>query len=412
MSGQIMAMIRPRLFIIEAGNSFGLLADYFASKGLSVNKVTLKPGSGVTLPPFADANKLLTGDKEELLGSRIVSDSALVGEEDLAAHIPDKIRVGESMKSFSELSEKDKAQVRAKAAMDVLAEMMMNEDRDSTGDEDDEQRDIMGEMEIIATLMITGGEEEEAKKLTRADRRMIRDAIFHGARRAQDNGRRTMTEDVAEGFRIINADTDYPEHRRMRAFEMGESLRMFCDGFEGEVFNTEGEAWPDTDVTIVDLATFAREGYNAQLAIAYTSIMMRINNLAEKYQNDERPIVMLTDEGHIITTNPLLAPFVVKVVKMWRKLGAWWWVATQNMADFPNAAKKMLNMIEWWICLVMPQEEIEDIARFKSLSIEQKQLMLSARKEPKKYTEGVVLAENMEALFRRPSLPLSQSGGD
>jgi conjugative transfer ATPase len=369
MSGQIMAMIRPRLFIVEAGNSFGLLADYFASKGLSVNKVTLKPGSGVTLPPFADANKLLTGDKEELLGSRIVSDSALVGEEDLAAHIPDKIRVGESMKSFNELSEKDQAQVRAKAAMDVLAEMMMNEDRDST-DDDDEQRDIMGEMEIIATLMITGGEEEETKKLTRADRRMIRDAIFHGARRAQDKGRRTMTEDVAEGFRMINADLDYPERRRMRAFEMSESLRMFCDGFEGEVFNTEGEAWPDTDVTIVDLATFAREGYNAQLAIAYTSIMMRINNLAEKHQNDERPIVMLTDEGHIITTNPLLAPFVVKVVKMWRKLGAWWWVATQNMADFPNAAKKMLNMIEWWICLVMPQEEIEDIARFKSLTIE------------------------------------------
>lgn len=415
MSGQIMAMIRPRLFIIEAGNSFGLLADYFASKGLTVNKVTLKPGSGVSLPPFADANKLLTADKEDLLGSRIVSDNALVGEEDLAAHIPDKIRSGDTMKSFHELSEKERAHVRAKAAMDVLAEMMMNEDNDrsSTDDEDDEQRDIIGEMEIIATLMVTGGEEEEAKKLTRADRRMIRDAIFHGARRAQDgNGRRTMTEDVAEGFRMISVDEDYPEHRRMRAFEMGESLRMFCDGFEGEVFNSDGEAWPDTDVTIVDLATFAREGYNAQLAIAYTSIMMRINNLAEKHQNDERPIVMLTDEGHIITTNPLLAPFVVKVVKMWRKLGAWWWVATQNMADFPSSAKKMLNMIEWWVCLVMPQEEIEDIARFKNLTVEQKQLMLSARKEPKKYTEGVVLAENMEALFRNvpPSLYLSLAG--
>jgi conjugative transfer ATPase len=222
-----------------------------------------------------------------------------------------------------------------------------------------------------------------------------------------------MTEDVAEGFSIISRDEKkYPDHRRERAFEMGESLRMFCDGFEGEVFNSQGEAWPDTDVTIVDLATFAREGYNAQLAISYTSIMMRINNLAEKHQHDERPIVMLTDEGHIITTNPLLAPFVVKVVKMWRKLGAWWWVATQNMADFPSAAKKMLNMIEWWICLVMPQDEIEDIARFKNLTEEQKQLMLSARKEPKKYTEGAVLSENMEALFRNvpPSLFLSLAG--
>ena len=157
----------------------------------------------------------------------------------------------------------------------------------------------MGEMEIIATLMITGGEEEEAKKLTRADRRMIRDAILNGAKQARREKRTTMTDDVADGFDMIaNNETKYPEHRRTRAFEMGESLRMFCDGFEGEVFNQPGEAWPDTDVTIVDLATFAREGYNAQLAIAYTSIMMRINNLAEKHQHDERPIVMLTDEGH------------------------------------------------------------------------------------------------------------------
>lgn len=46
--------------------------------------------------------------------------------------------------------------------MDVLADMMMDEDSGSD-DEGDEQRDIMGEMEIVATLMITGGEEEEAK---------------------------------------------------------------------------------------------------------------------------------------------------------------------------------------------------------------------------------------------------------
>lgn len=411
MASQIMALLRPRLYIIEAGNSFGLLADYFADKGMTVNKVQLKPGAGVTLPPFVDADKLLDADEEGLLGSRIVSDTSMITEDDLRAHIPEKIKIDDTYKTYNELTELERKHVRDKAAMDVIAEMMMAEDSDGD-DEGDEQRDIMGEMEIIATLMITGGEEEEAKKLTRADRRMIRDAILNGARKARSEGRRTMTSDVADGFSMINKNDNYPEHRRMRAFEMGESLRMFCDGFEGEVFNTDGEAWPDTDVTIVDLATFAREGYNAQLAIAYTSIMMRINNLAEKHQHDERPIVMLTDEGHIITTNPLLAPFVVKVVKMWRKLGAWWWVATQNMADFPNAAKKMLNMIEWWICLVMPQDEIEDIARFKSLNEEQKQLMLSAKKEPKKYTEGVVLSESMEALFRNvpPSLFLSLAG--
>jgi conjugative transfer ATPase len=403
MSSQIMALHRPRLIIVEAGNSFGLLGDYFASKGLTVNKVSLKPGSGVRLPPFTDANKMLDRSEEDLLGSRIVSDEPIFTDAELKTHLPT---------DYESLTDKEKKSWRDKAALDVIAEMMMEEEPDIEVENGDEQRDIMGEMEIIATLMITGGEEEEAKKLTRADRRMIRDAILHGAKKADSEGRRTMTGDVADGFVVISKKDSYPEHRRSRAFEMGESLRMFCDGFEGEVFNTDGEAWPDSDVTIVDLATFAREGYNAQLAIAYTSIMMRINNLAELHQNDERQIIMLTDEGHIITTNPLLAPFVVKVVKMWRKLGAWWWVATQNMADFPASAKKMLNMIEWWICLVMPQDEIEEIARFKSLTEEQKQLMLSARKEPKKYTEGVVLSENMEALFRSvpPSLFLSLAG--
>lgn len=409
MSSQLMALLRPRLFIIEAGNSFGLLSDYFASKGMTVNKVSLKPGSGVSLPPFADAYKLLEGEgeEEELLGSKITNDASLISDEDLKNRLPD---------DYQTLSSAERRAAKDKAAMDVLADLMMEEGHSASFNSDadgDEQRDVMGEMEIIATLMITGGEEEEAKKLTRADRRMIRDAILNGARVAKEAKRTTMTEDVAEGFSIISRDEKkYPAHRRERAFEMGESLRMFCDGFEGEIFNSQGEAWPDADVTIVDLATFAREGYNAQLAISYTSIMMRINNLAEKHQHDERPIVMLTDEGHIITTNPLLAPFVVKVVKMWRKLGAWWWVATQNMADFPSAAKKMLNMIEWWICLVMPQDEIEDIARFKNLTPEQKQLMLSARKEPKKYTEGAILSENMEALFRNvpPSLFLSLAG--
>jgi type IV secretory pathway VirB4 component len=47
---QVMAVYRPRLFIVEAGNSFGLQGDYFATQGLSVNKVQLKPGAGQSRP--------------------------------------------------------------------------------------------------------------------------------------------------------------------------------------------------------------------------------------------------------------------------------------------------------------------------------------------------------------------------
>jgi hypothetical protein len=60
----------------------------------------------------------------------------------------------------------------------------------------------------------------------------------------------------------------------------------------------------------------------------------------------------------------------------------------------------------------MPPEEVEQIARFRQLTPGQKSLMLSATKEPRKYTEGVVLSDGVEALFRNvpPSLFLSLAG--
>ncbi|WP_159178741.1 hypothetical protein, partial [Klebsiella pneumoniae] len=77
-------------------------------------------------------------------------------------------------------------------------------------------------------------------------------------------------------------------------------------------FNREGQMWPETDITLVDLATFAREGYEAQLAISYISLINHINNLGERDQHLVRPIVNITDEAHIITVNPLLARFLTK----------------------------------------------------------------------------------------------------
>ncbi|MDY0251324.1 MAG: conjugative transfer ATPase, partial [Pseudomonas sp.] len=176
-----------------------------------------------------------------------------------------------------------------------------------------------------------------------------------------------------------------------------------------EMFDRPGSSWPESDVTIVDLATFAREGYEAQMAISYITLMNTVNNIAERDQYSGRDIVMVTDEGHMITKNPLVAPYAVKITKMWRKLRAWYWLATQNLADFPGSAETMLNMIEWWICLVMPKQEINEIARFKELTDAQKALLLSANKEPQKYTEGVVLSRNHDFLFRAvpPSLFLA-----
>jgi conjugative transfer ATPase len=354
---QMAAIHRPRIFIIEAGGSFSLLGQHFASHGLDVNQVTLNPGADVSLPPFADALRLLDKDRRV----KLVTDTEALEE---------------------------------------------SEDDDEEGE--GSGRDILGEMEIAARIMITGGDEREDARMTRADRLLIRNAILLAAKAVAEQGRKqVLTRDVVAALTNIGRDTGLPEHRRNRALEMGDGMALFCSGLAGQFFDRPGKPWPAADVTILEMGMLAREGYEDQLTVAYISMMSHINDLVERYQTDSRPTLVVTDEGHIITTNPLLARYVVKITKMWRKLGAWFWIATQNLEDFPDASRKMLNMMEWWLCLVMPKEEVEQIARFKDLNEEQRSLLLSARKEPGKYVEGVVLADNLEALFRSVPPPLS-----
>lgn len=164
---------------------------------------------------------------------------------------------------------------------------------------------------------------------------------------------------------------------------MGQAIDMYTHAFNGEVFNSAGTPWQEADVTIIDLATFARRATRPTLAIAVISCLNRINHIAERDQFTDREIVVTIDEAHVITTNPLLAPFLVKIVKMWRKLGARLWSATQNMEDYPAAAKKMLNMVEWWLCLVMPKEEVEALGEYRQLDDGQRAMLLSASKGPR-----------------------------
>lgn len=368
MLGQVMAVRRPRLFIIEKGNSFGLLGQYFERFGLSVNCVRLAPGNGVHLPPFAEAHRLL--DRQEVLRKELKDINDLTGQADS----PAGIEIDES--------------------------------------EEKEERNILGEMEITARLMITGGDPQEEVLFRRSDQRIVRDAIFRAAQQAKAEQRQCLTEDVRAAFRTIALDRHTPEHGRKRAYEMGEAMGLYVDGFDGEVFNTPGQPWPECDVTIIDLAHYADGGYTAQLALSIISITNVITAMAERDQYTGRPIVQVIDESHLLTTNPLLAPFLVSVGKMGRKLSHWLWLATQNLDDYPDVAAKLLNMIEWWVLLTMPPDEVAKVMRFKELSDDQRKQVQSATKVARKYTEGVVLGGRIESLFRvvPPSLYLALAG--
>ncbi|AAP95815.1 hypothetical protein HD_0933 [[Haemophilus] ducreyi 35000HP] len=233
---QLMAVHRPRLFIVEAGNSFGLFADYAERYGLTVNRVSLEPSSDIVLPLFSEAHKLLE--------------------------------------------------------MDVTIEVDDNEDEEDNDGE--EQRDLLAEMELTARLMITGGETKEDDKMSRADRSAIRQAILLAARKTLQEQRQVLTGDVKAALEELSQDENTRPERRVRLAEMAEAIDMFCNGVNGRFFNREGEIWPEADITLVDLAMFAREGYEAELAIAYISLINHINSLGEKYQHSFRPIVNIT----------------------------------------------------------------------------------------------------------------------
>jgi len=58
---------------------------------------------------------------------------------------------------------------------------------------------------------------------------------------------------------------------------------------------------------------------------------------------------------------------------------------------------------------VMPKEEVEAIARFRRVDEAQRDMLLSASKAAGQYTEGVVMSEVTESIFRNvpPSLMLA-----
>ena len=353
---QVAAIYGARIYIIEKGGSFKLLGDYCRYFGLSVNQVTLHPKEDVSLPPFADAYEMLKRERAQ---------QALFDED---------------------------------ASLDA-----------SDSSDDDEERDLLGEMELKARIMITGGDSKEEAVMTRADRLTIRRAIILAAEEKQAAGSReiVLTEDVVNALNKLAVDETSTPKRRERARDMADAMALYCSGTAGHFFNRVGKAWPEADVTIMEMGLLANEGYEDQLALGFMGLMNQINGVVEREQYDHRPTFVLGDEAHLITTNPLLAIFLVKIVKMWRKLGAWLWLATQNLEDFPDAAKKLLSMFEWWIAMVCPKEEIEQISRFKDLTEEQKGMLRAARKEPGNYTEGVVLSDNLQCLFRNVPPPLA-----
>lgn len=376
---QYIAFHNARFFVIEKGKSFYLLGKFLKKFGVKVHQITVTPNNPISLNPFNDAYKLPEVEVE-LFGEEAFETKPTPGLVNAIAH------PGEE--DASDMDEEDA---------------------------EDEQRDELGEMLVAAITMITGGDEAELQLLRRYEQYHISLAIIDAGKRTRERGY-TLPEDIEQSFRKMAQDTTkYTEKHRERLNEFADAMAQFCTGFRGKFFNVQGEQWPDADITIFDVGAMVSDQYSDMLGVSVVSMLNKIISIAERDQYTGRPIITLADEGHLTTTNPLIAPIVTNMTKMARKLNLWFWLATQNLKDFKDTSAKMLSNFEWWITMSTTQDEVDQISRFKNLTDDQKALLLAARKEPGKYTEGVVMSDNLLSLFRNVpptiSMALAQTEG-
>lgn len=272
-------------------------------------------------------------------------------------------------------------------------------------DEMVEERDYLGEMVLSAELMVTGSDEEE--KLTRQNRYFLLKAVIRGAEIAESEGRKQMLSvdlknallEQALQLEKENKKADMPIIKDLK--KMAHHISLFCeDSLTAKYFNRAGDVWKDADVTILELGIFKEEGYEAQRALAFIGAMNHTMTLAEQTQYQNRMTVFFGDEIHNIIKKSMTAAAVIKCTKMSRKIGLWMWLSSQNVDDFPQYARKMLSMAEFWICLGMDEEELKKIEGFINLTEEERHLFRSVRKEAGKYVEGVLLCPRLKALFR------------
>lgn len=341
MAASTMAIHRPRMFILDKGGSFELLAEYFSRFGLTVNLMRINKNAKFSLCPFLDAGKI---------------------------------------------------------AIDMKSGVKPKPKSEEIEDEDDVDRDPLGEMEQSLHIMVTGGDIEQYKKLTQLDKSLMRASIIAAGLACNDKGRKTLTEDVRDAMLMIAEKNDerlpIDDEQRRRLRELAASLDMYCSGeLDAKMFNSEGEEWPDADVTVLDVGVYGSDRYPAQLALAYIGYMQRVINKAEQTQYDSRDVVNLIDEAHLFTANPLLGYQIAFAIKVARKIGLWILLASQNVEDFSKGddIKKILGLLEWWFLLNMEYKEVEDLCKYRNLTPEQKAMVLSCTKQPKAYTEAVVM---------------------
>jgi hypothetical protein len=193
---------------------------------------------------------------------------------------------------------------------------------------------------------------------------------------------------------------------------MADAIELWTTGLRGKLFNRHAEGFSaDYDLTVIELGALGKKGSEDMLAVAGLSAIYTIIALAEKLQGSGRAIEVKIDEAHLWAKIKLLMGGLVTGAKVFRKLGCWLNVITQDISDFADAdAQKILGNAEFWWLMRLDEKEIRQAGTVLSLSDEARHLIQFLRKEERRFVEGVSLSEKFDSAMVRfvpPSLMLA-----
>ena len=388
MAMQSMAVNNPRMFIFDYGNSFKLLADYMERYGKRVKRITLDNSSDEVLAPFFETEKALK-EAEEI----------------------ERINRGEwAPKAKKGTLNLEKATGDNPADGDDAAA-----DSGNSSADDDEERSYLAEMEYILRIMVTGG--NDAVTLSQPQISRINAALVRGLRLSQQKGEpHARPSHMAQAMREM-ADEEATREGRLEEIavdlrNMADAIELWTTGLRGKLFNRHAEGFSaDYDLTVIELGALGKKGSEDMLAVAGLSAIYTIIALAEKLQGSGRAIEVKIDEAHLWAKIRLLMGGLVTGAKVFRKLGCWLNVITQDISDFADTdAQKILGNAEFWWLMRLDEKEIRQAGTVLNLSDEARHLIQFLRKEERRFVEGVSLSEKFDSAMVRfvpPSLMLA-----
>lgn len=354
----LLAMKNARIVLFEMGNSFDRMLMHCQKHGLQARQLLLsnQKGKAIPLNPFCDA-----------------------------------------LKALPEISEQ--SSTVALALKKLKEEQSLPASREEL-DCQNESRSYLAELALALRTMITEANVREEENFTLADETLLIEILSDAIYKSAQNGiPQMLTEHVLEAFeRRITSETVTRKKERLQ--DMADRLKSYViNSAKARFFNVPTEPLDDFDIFHIDISAIKDD--RGKLALVMVSLLPRILAMAERTQNDPRPMFLIIDEAHLQFEIDVIVSYATLIAKVARKLGLWLIPLTQNIADMSSAkATKILSLIETWIALGLDENELTNIKKFKTLTPQQEALIRDIDSQKGMYSEAVLLGSRYQGLFR------------